>query len=397
MKVVLIIQAATERTMKKPPKYRRHAASGLGFVSLPGKDKLHYIYFGKYEDPDSERQYWELISKWEANGRCLEEPENQEAGDITIARLCELFLADAQKRYVKNESPTSHLKNIRLAIRVAREAYGDLPAKDFTAVHLRKIRRTIIDEGKLCRAEINRRCRLIGQIIRWSHEEGYMPAQTAFSVSNFKTLNKGEYGVKDHPKVTDVKWETVEATLPFLSRQCAAMVLLQWHTGMRPGEVCIMRACDIDEKWDYRPVTHKLQHHEAERVVYLPPQAREIITPWIKDRTPEDFLFSPREVMAALRPRPAKPKQQRKRRTKRRVGSHYSTTTYCHAIRDACLKAKIEVWHPHMLRHSFATRCDEACGPETARLQCGHTKSTMTERYIHRDREKIRKALDEMI
>jgi hypothetical protein len=41
---------------------------------------------------------------------------------------------------------------------------------------------------------------------------------------------------------------------------------------MRPGEVCIMRTCDIDrggDVWAYKPSHHKSQHHVHERLVVL--------------------------------------------------------------------------------------------------------------------------------
>ena len=38
----------------------------------------------------------------------------------------------------------------------------------------------------------------------------------------------------------------VEAIQPFVARQVWAMVQLQRLTGMRPGEVCRMRMCDLD-------------------------------------------------------------------------------------------------------------------------------------------------------
>ena len=38
----------------------------------------------------------------------------------------------------------------------------------------------------------------------------------------------------------------VDAVKPFVSRQVWAMIELQRLTGMRAGEVCIMRGCDIN-------------------------------------------------------------------------------------------------------------------------------------------------------
>ena len=60
----------------------------------------------------------------------------------------------------------------------------------------------------------------------------------------------------------------MRAVLPHVSPQVGAMIWLQYWTGMRPGEVVIMRTCDLDMNggtWVCRPMSHKTEHHERER------------------------------------------------------------------------------------------------------------------------------------
>jgi hypothetical protein len=48
------------------------------------------------------------------------------------------------------------------------------------------------------------------------------------------------------------------------------------------SEACAMRGCDIDttgKLWLYRPESHKNEHREQERVIYLGPQAQAIAWP----------------------------------------------------------------------------------------------------------------------
>lgn len=55
----------------------------------------------------------------------------------------------------------------------------------------------------------------------------------------------------------------VDAVLPFVSPQVKAMIELQRLTGMRPGEVCLMRTCDIDvtgKIWIFLPATSFENH-----------------------------------------------------------------------------------------------------------------------------------------
>ena len=80
------------------------------------------------------------------------------------------------------------------------------------------------------------------------------------------------------------------------------MVQLQWHTGMRPGEVRIMRTIDMDTSgriWEYRPSQYKGIHLESdhERVVALGPKAQQILAPWLRTDL-EAFLFQPAEAYA---------------------------------------------------------------------------------------------------
>ena len=58
-----------------------------------------------------------------------------------------------------------------------------------------------------------------------------------------------------------------------------AMLRLMYRTGARPGEVCAMKPCFLDQKgkiWVYRvsPDANKTEHHDQERRVYIGPRHR---------------------------------------------------------------------------------------------------------------------------
>jgi transposase len=81
------------------------------------------------------------------------------------------------------------------------------------------------------------------------------------------------------------------------------MVSLQRLTGMRSGEVCIMRSREFDTSespWVYTPESHKTEHHGRTRRVYLGPRAQEILRPWMSaDGT--TYPFSPKQAMEERR------------------------------------------------------------------------------------------------
>ena len=82
------------------------------------------------------------------------------------------------------------------------------------------------------------------------------------------------------------------------------MIQIMRLTAMRPGEVCIMRGCDLDttitetkSQWDYRLESHKTEHHDQDRVVIIGPRARRLLEPILRPN-PQEFLFSPADAEA---------------------------------------------------------------------------------------------------
>jgi integrase len=192
----------------------------------------------------------------------------------------------------------------------------------------------------------------------------------------------------------------LEETIKHMSKEVAAMAYVQWHTGMRPGEVVIMRTMDIDRSqpvWRYRPSSHKTQHHGIERVIPIGPKAQAILKPFLLDDE-EEYLFSPKRKMQAWnqarkgnRRTPMTPSQSTrmpKTAPAKAPGIHYTTNSYGHAVAKACRKAKIQVWGPNRLRHSMATRLRNTYGLDHARVILGHRSPSVTEIYAEIDQER---------
>src|SRR5262249_58694475 len=102
---------------------------------------------------------------------------------------------------------------------------------------------------------------------------------------------RGRSPAPDRKPVRPVEDNRVQAVLPFLPPPVAAMVRLQRLTGMRPGEVVIMRPCDVDRSgdiWYYRPSCHKNAWRAKERIVALGPRARLVLVPFL-NRVPQAY------------------------------------------------------------------------------------------------------------
>src|SRR5207244_2059446 len=140
----------------------------------------------------------------------------------------------------------------------------------------------------------------------------------------------------------------VEATLPPV---LADLVSLQMETGMRSGELYILRACDLDtggKVWLYRRESHQTAHHGHQRNIAIGPKGQAILRRHLKPNL-EAYLFSPAESVSqqnqdrrARRKTPLWPSHQRqqekrrRRRKRRALGDRYDSRAYAHAIRRAC-------------------------------------------------------------
>ena len=134
----------------------------------------------------------------------------------------------------------------------------------------------MIDAG-LCRNEVNKRVGHVVRAFKWARRERDGPALASTTASRPSPgCRKGRSEARESEPVRPVPEAFVEAVRPHVSRQVWAMIELQRLTGMRPGEVCIMRTCDLDtsgEVWVYTPEPHKTEHHGKERRIYLGPTA----------------------------------------------------------------------------------------------------------------------------
>ncbi len=382
---------------KKNPAYRKHKPTGQAVVTLCGKDS----YLGRHGTTASRREYDRLISEWLVSGRRL---PSQEDSDITINELLAGYLNFAKSYYIKNGMPTGELTKIKSIMRIVKSMYASTSVSDFGPLALKAIREKMVNDGhirnkkKYCysRKYINESMARIRRIVSWGVENELVPANVLHSLQAVSGLKKGRTKAQDNKPVKPVPDEYVDAIKEHVSSQVWAIVELQRLTGMRSGEVVIMRRSDIDvsgEVWLYHPSIHKTEHHGHERVIDLGPRAQTIINPFLKPDF-DAYLFDPRDARTELHKDtsvPRRPNQKPSpRKTKRLVGNHYTRDSYRRAIHRACDVANIPKWFPHQLRHNAATRFRREYGIEIARIILGHSSPVMTALYAEVDRTKAR-------
>lgn len=238
----------------------------------------------------------------------------------------------------------------------------------------------------------------IVRVFKWAVGEELVPVTTYQALAAVPGLRKGRTSAPDHLPVGPIPESAVQATLPHLPPIVADMVLIQRLTGCRPGELVILRPCDIDrngEVWAYRPESHKTEHHGRERIIYIGPKAQAILRPYLL-RAAEAYCFSPAESeknrraeQRTGRKTKVQPSQQdrRKKHPRRKVGQRYSRDSYRRAIHRACDVAGVEKWSPNRLRHSAATEIRHRFGLEAAQVALGHATADITQVYAERDAE----------
>ncbi len=98
--------------------------------------------------------------------------------------------------------------------------------------------------------------------------------------------------------VKPVPLADVAALLPFVSPIISAMIRTQYFGGMRPAEVCAMRPCDIEQVgdvWIYRPESHTNTWRDQALFKAIPRSLHSVLLPFLENRDPAAFPFSPRE------------------------------------------------------------------------------------------------------
>jgi integrase len=400
---------------KSLPKYRKHKASGQAVVNLSGHD--HYL--GPHGTKASKLEYDRLIGEWLANNRSL---PTGEAVDITVAELLLRYWKFAKGYYRKNGEQTSEVAVIKSSLRPVRELYGATPAREFGPLSLEAVRKKLISTGR-SRSGVNCAISRVRRVFRWGVSKELIPASVHQALSTVDGLRKGRSEAPESPPVTPVAVATLEATLVHLPSVVASMARLQLLTGMRPGEVCILRPCGIDrsgDTWLYRPGSHKTEHHGRERVVPIGPKGQEILLRYLV-RDASMYCFRPIDSVAkryagsrSTRRTPPSPSRRRKSNPQRAAGECYTTCSYRRAINRACDKTvpppklgyklrssftdaeKQELcewqsghhWSPNQLRHTAATEIRKQFGLEAAGVILGHSKISVTQEYAERDLDK---------
>ena len=441
------------RSRNLTPSYLLHSASGRARLKWTDRSGVRQerLLPGKFGSPES------LAAKARLELEIASSPTGSLASpdNLTLAELFAAYLDHASQHYRKPDgTPTSELSVIKIAMRAFRELYAEKPVHEFGPLCVKAARQNWANENHT-RTECNRRVKIIKRILKWGVSEELVPAAAYQAVATVSGLQKGRTTARELPPVLPVDEAVVDATLPHLGRHVRGLVELQRLTGMRPGEACSIRRCEIDTGgaiWLYKPPHHKGSWRGKDRTIAIGPRAQKLLKEFFTQNL-DDYLFSPQRARddriaekSALRQTPRYPSHMKRNALKRKhhpevsPAEHYSKGSYEVAIDRACDRAfpppgdlaqrdgetyvawwgqrkdgkwvegrltlaqKAEVrrwqkahrWSPNQLRHSHATKVRKEFGLEAAGAALGHSKMSATEIYAERD-EKLATTVAAMI
>jgi integrase len=280
----------------RPPKYSRAKEKNRpdrAYVWLNGKR----VWLGLFGSPESKSKYAEVISGEKDISTRSNDVAQIGAAPPTVTELMAGYLDFATIYYQKPDGTQSReYEHIVESLKYLRRHASRTVAKEFGPKMLKTVRQEFIDKG-LSRVHINAQIRRIVGMFRWGVEEETIPETTHRALVAVRNLKRGRSKAKETAPVRPVDEAVIDATLVELPEVVGDMVRVQLLTGMRPGEVCRLRPCDIDqtgEAWLYKPPQHKTTHHGHNRTIAIGPKAQGVLLRYLA-RAADAHCFQPKD------------------------------------------------------------------------------------------------------
>lgn len=393
------------------PSYRHHKPSGQAVVTIrTAAGERRDVYLGVYNSPESRAEYGRIVAELAAGPVS---PARASGGSgPTVDQVLLAFWKYAEQHYRRPDgSPTFEISEYKQTFKALRPLYGHTPAAEFGPLALKAVRAAMVGKG-WSRKLINARVGRVKRMFKWAASEQIVPVAAHTALGTVTGLQKGRGAAPETEPVVPVAWEVVVRTLPYLRPTLRGMIEVQWLTGMRPGEVCALRPCDIDTTgavWVYRPPYSKMSYKGQKRAVMIGPRAQEVL----KRFTPAEsasYYFCPAASVAQFHAERAANRKTPKytshiRRNaalpkgkKRKPRARYTSMSYGYAIRRAVeranavlIEAAVDVelqvpeWAPNQLRHSLGTAVRDRFGLEAAQVVLGHERADVTQVYAEKN------------
>ena len=319
-----------------------HRPSGQDRIVWRGKT----IYLGRSGSAESDAAYRRVVKSIMDTGEPVVEPSA-----VTCRFLAARFMVHIRETFpADSREPMAYERAMMLLV----DALGDAPASSVTPAKFASMRDAWARAGKSVRT-VNRHHNQILAAFRGGVTVELIDASVWHALQAVPRLKPRRSLAKDPREIGPVEWSHVEAIRDHVRPQVWAMILTQWYTGMRSGEMLAMAPSEIAD-WVYRPGRHKNSWRGHLREIPIGPRCQDVLAPWIAGKAPGDRIFG-----------------------------GYTAQSYGRAIARACESASVPRWHPHQLRHAYASRVRALHGLDAAQVMLGHRTARTTEIYAERN------------
>lgn len=328
-----------------PPRPHHHKPSGQDRVQYRGRD----YYLGPHNSAKARQAYVDLIRRLEG------EQDAKAPVRPTVADVVAAWGVHAIETYGP-DSP--EVREFEYVTEAALSLFAALPADEFDVDHLEQVRDALL-AAKLCRNVVNRRIVRFRTLWRWAERRKLAPKGSWANLRTLPALRRGERGARETKKVAPAEWAVVEAVCAKASESVRALLLVQWYTGARPGELFLLRVGLLKVEGDlavYSPEKHKNAWRGQDRAVFFGPRALAAVKGLVDGKHADDLVFPNRD------------------------GGPFTRRTYGRAVARAAAKAGVKL-HVYSLRHSFKQRAARELSLDAARAAMGQASMSSTEKY----------------
>ncbi len=387
------VELRTRKLLKKYPsglrfpKYRLHKPSGRAVIQYRPIFGANPRYLaGAYGSEESLADYDRQLARIVKH---MAKAAPAKVLKFDTIQTVEHFVAAFMQWAAKHHGDGREFSHFKRAVRPLRRRFGERMIKTIGPVRLKLVRKDMVRNG-WCRKHVNAQFNRLRAVFAWGVENELISPRQLAAIQTVKGLRKGKTKAPDHPEVPPVLWSEAEQLLPNVSPVVAAMIEVQYLTGMRSSELTAMCIEEIEfraDVWIYRPVQHKTAYAGKPKIICIGPRAQSLLVPYLQVPV-EQCIFSPRIAMREhyeARRTAAKSKRYGKRKKSRfnpyRYRERYFTDSYYQALahgfdlmdkgRDP--KNPVNRWHPHQLRHARATLTREQYDLEGSQAQLGNT------------------------
>jgi integrase len=374
------------RTPSVLPVYRHHKPTNQAVCTVRlANGGRKDLYLGKYNSAASKSEFGRIVSIISANGGIYPIA----APDLTINEALVRYTKFIKGYYVDlSGRSTGTSEDIKITLGYLKRLFGPTPLADFGPGEFKTVRAAMIEDDRV-RIQVNKRSAQVRQFFKWCVEEQIVSPMVLEGIRAVRALDPGRSGVKEGKVVEPADPVAVEKAIPFMPPAVAAVVAILRYTGARPNEILSMRPCDLDRSldvWSFNPPRHKTAWRGKKRSIYIGPEAKQFLSPWLLGVGPDELVFTParseqfrNRQRSEARKTPlrssSKPKQNRQ------FSDRYKHRALSKAVLRACDQAGVTSFSPYQLRHLKAVELREQYGLEVARAVLGHGYKAMSDHY----------------